>query len=196
MSGCRAYAFHDAGSGHEIAFRPATVEEDLHRVHDWMNRDHVVPFWDLARPIEGIREYVEEGLADDHQTPYIGCLDGEPMSYWEAYLASDDIVGRYYDADPADRGVHLLIGPAEYLGRSLALPLLRAMTAFQLSYPGTEKIVAEPDARNSRMIHVFERCGYERAHEIDLPDKRAVLMFCNKARFRSLFGALFTEGVA
>lgn len=91
--------------------------------------------------------------------------------------------------------MHLLIGPPEYLGRGLALPLLRAMTAFQFSYPNTRRIVAEPDVRNERMIHVFERCGYERQKKIDLPDKRAALMFCYKNRFLDLFGALFAEEV-
>lgn len=160
-----------------------------------MNRPHVVPFWDLARPVEGIRHYIEENLADEQQTPYIGSLDGEPMSYWEAYSVPDDVVGRYYQADAADRGVHLLIGPPEHLGRGLALPLLRAMTAFQLSYPGTQRVVAEPNVRNGRMIHVFGPSGYEKQREIDLPDKRAALMFCDKDRFLDLFVALFAEEV-
>jgi RimJ/RimL family protein N-acetyltransferase len=38
------------------------------------------------------------------------------------------------------------------------------------------RVVAEPDVRNRRMIHVFERCGFRRAGELDLPDKRAALM--------------------
>lgn len=188
-----SYTFFDPEIGREISFREATVADDLHRIHDWMNRDHVIPFWDLARPVDGIRDYIEENLADDHQTPYIGCLDGEPMSYWEAYSVPGDIVSRYYESEPADRGVHLLIGPPEYLGRGLSLPLLRAMTAFQFSYPNTQRVVAEPDIRNERMIHVFENCGYTIQKEIDLPDKRAALMFCDKIRFDGLFGALFAE---
>lgn len=188
-----SYAFHDPELRRKISFREATVEDDLHRIHDWMNQEHVIPFWDLARPIDGIRDYLEKNLADDHQIPYIGSLGGEPISYWEAYRAPDDIVSLYYDPEPSDRGVHLLIGPPEYLGRGLALPLLRAMTAFQLSYPETRRVVAEPDARNERMIHVFRRCGYEKQREIELPDKRAALMFCDKDIFQEIFGALFAE---
>lgn len=78
-----SYAFHDPELERGISFREATVADDLHRLHDWMNREHVTPFWDLARPVDGIRDYLEKNLDDDHQTPYIGCLGGEPVSYWK-----------------------------------------------------------------------------------------------------------------
>lgn len=173
---------HDPGLGRHIAFRPASLQ-DTGIVHDWMNRPHVVPFWDLALPLPDVRRYLGERIEDAHETPYIGLLDGVPMSYWEAYWAVDDVVGRYYEAEPDDQGVHLLIGPPEFLGRGLALPLLRAMTAFRFGHAATEKVVAEPDVRNARMIHVFERCGYRIQREIDLPDKRAALMFCHRELF-------------
>lgn len=37
-------------------------------------------------------------------------------------------------------------------------------------------MVAEPDVRNLRSIRAFERAGFTRAAELDLPDKRAALM--------------------
>lgn len=180
---------HAAGLGCELSFRhidPTNLDRDVRLVHDWMNRSHVVPFWDLARPLASIREYLLHNLADRHQIPYIGLADGVPMSYWEAYQAAADAVGEYYPAHPEDRGVHLLIGPPEYLGRGYSRPLLRAMVEFQFQYPETEKVIAEPDVRNARMIHVFERCGFERQREIELPEKRATLMFCHRERFFEL----------
>ena len=57
------------------------------------------------------------------------------------------------------------------------------MTAFQFQHPETLKVVAEPDSRNQKMIHVFKRCGFELQKEIDLPGKRAALMFCDRQRF-------------
>ena len=32
--------------------------------------------------------------------------------------------------------------------------------------PATRRVVAEPDVRNLRMIHVFEQCGFRRAGEL------------------------------
>ncbi|BBL80949.1 rhizobactin siderophore biosynthesis protein RhbD [Rubrobacter xylanophilus] len=182
-----AHRTFDPEIGMEIAFRPLVLEEDLERVHAWMNEEHVIPFWRMAWPEEKIKVYLQNLLDDPHSTPYIGYLDGVPMSYWEAYRAADDVVATRYQAHPEDRGVHLLIGPPEYLGRGYALPLLRAMTAFQFADGTAEKVVAEPDVRNARMIHVFKKCAYEPQGEIELPDKRALLMFCRRERFEGRF---------
>lgn len=177
------YRTFDSKIHKTISFRPLVLSEDLHRIHDWMNLPHVIPFWDMALPLEDIREYLEKVLEDPHQTPYIGELDGISMSYWEAYWAADDVISRYYEAQPEDQGIHLLIGPPEFLGKGYALPLLRAMTDFQFWHEQTQKIVTEPDIRNHRVIRVFERCGFEFHRPIDLPEKRAALMFCHRDRF-------------
>jgi acetyl CoA:N6-hydroxylysine acetyl transferase len=182
-----AHRVFDGEIGGEISFRPATIEEDLERVHAWMNEPHVIPFWQMAWPVEKIERYLRDLLDDPHVTPYIGLLDGEPMSYWEAYRAADDVVATCYPAERDDQGVHLLIGPPEFVGKGYALPLLRAMVSFQFRHDATRRVVAEPDIRNERMIHVFERCAFEFQREIDLPDKRAALMFCHRESFERRF---------
>ncbi len=177
-----SYQTWDSKINKFIAFRPVVLE-DLPLIHNWMNQPHVIPFWNLAYDMERMQQHLQKAIADPHQTLYIGLLDDLPMSYWESYWAADDIVARYYPAHPADQGIHLLIGSPEFLGKGYALPLLRAMTFFQFQHPETSKIVTEPDSRNSKMIHVFKRCGFEFQAEIDLPDKRAALMFCDRQSF-------------
>lgn len=177
-----SYQTFDSEIEQTIAFRPVSLE-DLPLIHKWMNQPHVIPFWNLAFDLERMRQHLEKALADQHQTLYIGFLDHGPMSYWESYWAIDDIIAQHYAVEPADQGIHLLIGEPTFLGKGYALPLLRAMTKFQFQHLKTQKIVTEPDIRNSKMIHVFERCGFEMQKEIDLPDKRAALMFCDRQRF-------------
>ncbi|MBD1842675.1 acetyltransferase [Cyanobacteria bacterium FACHB-63] len=178
-----AYQSYDASINQTIAFRPVVLEQDLSLIHFWMNQPHVIPFWKLAFDLERMRAHLEKAIADPHQTLYIGCLNNVPMSYWESYWAADDIVARCYPTHPADQGIHLLIGSPEFLGKGHALPLLQAMVMFQFQHSETQKIIAEPDIRNQKMIHVFRRCGFEFQTEIELPDKRAALMFCERQRF-------------
>jgi len=164
-------------SGTSIAFREVSVERDLGRLHTWLNSDHVLPYWTQNDPLPQVRDTIDERAADDTQTLYIGYLDHVPMSYWESYWAQEDRIGEYYDADPADQGIHLLIGPPEYLGQGYAPALIEAMVAFQFQHPETQRIVTEPDSRNERAIRAFESAGFERVGTVDLPDKTGQLMF-------------------
>ena len=181
------YQRYDPEREKTISLRPATLERDAARLHAWLGSDHVKPYWQLDRPRHQFRERLTEKFADDHLTPYVGCLNHVPMSYWECYRAADDDVANHYDADPTDRGVHLLIGPEEYLGHGYARPLLRAVVAMQFENSEAERVIAEPDVRNDRAIRVFERCGFESEGEFRFEEagKDAVLLVCERERFET-----------
>lgn len=178
-----SYLTTDPGLGRTIGFREVDLECDLGRLHTWLNSEHVLPYWTQNDPLPVVRDTIDERARNENQTLYIGYLDHTPMSYWESYWAARDRIGEYYDANPNDQGIHLLIGPPEYLGKGYASPLVKAMVAFQFQHPETQRIVTEPDARNERAIRVFEKSGFERQGEVELPDKTGVLMFCERDRF-------------
>ncbi|MBD1371878.1 acetyltransferase [Hazenella sp. IB182357] len=167
----------------EISFRPVELDLDVKRLHSWMQEPHVIPFWKLNIPFADYEIHLQKFLADHHQSLHIGQLDGRPMSYWETYWVQDDLLGQHYDFHPEDQGVHLLIGPPSYLGKGYAAPLLRHITYHLFQHESTQKVVAEPDIRNEKMIHVFQKCGFEFQRSIQLPDKEAALMFCEREPF-------------
>lgn len=179
------YSFHefDEDVSKSIAFREADPDRDLGRLHAWFNSEHVLPYWEQDDPLPQVHDTIEARASNPDQTLYIGYLDHTPMSYWESYWAARDRIGEYYDAEPADQGIHLLIGPPEYLGEGYGAPLVAAMTAFQFQHHETRRIVTEPDVRNERAIRVFEKCGFERRGEVELPDKTGLLMICERERF-------------
>ncbi|WP_227375985.1 GNAT family N-acetyltransferase [Haladaptatus halobius] len=179
------YQTRDDAIEKTISFRRASMERDLGRLHRWLNEPHVLPYWQWDDPLPEFRTRLAEKLDDAHQTLYVGHLDHVPMSYWESYWAADDGLADYYDAHPADQGIHLLIGVPEFLGHGYAEPLLRAMTAFQFRQDETERVVTEPDVRNETVIHVFEQCGFEPRREISMGKKDALLMVCERERFES-----------
>lgn len=192
------YQAHDRRIDRTISLRQATLERDLGRLHAWLGSEHVKPYWQLDLPLPAFRDRLVSKLSDDHLTPYVGCLDHVPMSYWECYRAAENDVANHYDAAPTDRGVHLLIGPEEYLGRGYARPLLRAVVAMQFRDPETERVIAEPDARNDRAIAVFEDCGFEprREFRFEEAEKDAVLVVCERERFESAMPGGAGSGIA
>lgn len=155
----------------------AVVEADLELLVRWMNDPEVDRFWELAGPRQRTVDHLAEQRALGHSESYIGEIADVPMSYWELYRADLDRLAQYYSALPYDGGVHLLLGPAAARGRGRGATLLAAVA--EQMFDGDlrmSRIVAEPDVRNVRSIRAFERAGFTRSADIDLPEKRAALM--------------------
>ncbi|MFB6283993.1 MAG: GNAT family N-acetyltransferase [Halobacteria archaeon] len=169
-----------------LGFRPVSLGSDLPMLHRWLGYEHVKPYWKLDLPLTEFRERMEEKIRDEHLTPYVGFLDHVPMSYWELYWTDGDVVSEYYESEPGDQGLHLLFGPPEYLGNGYATPLMRSIVGYQFGHPETERVVAEPDARNDVAIKVFENCGFQRRGEIEMENKTALLMECSSESFEQL----------
>lgn len=155
----------------------STSTEDYELLTAWMNDPEVSEFWQLDGPPERTIVYLTELSKTTHTRGYVGSLDGTPMSYWELYWADLDPLAKHYDARPFDAGIHLLLGPSDFRGRGLGARLLRYVAGTILALrPEVSRVVAEPDVRNVRSIAAFERAGFVRTADLDLPDKRAALM--------------------
>jgi acetyl CoA:N6-hydroxylysine acetyl transferase len=163
--------------------RPADPARDLDLLHGWMNDPQTAAYWELEGPRERTEEHLAQQSALDYTWPYLGLLDGEPMSYWEVYRADlDPLLAGRYPALPHDAGVHILIGPAGYRGRGIGAALLRDMAARLLAAdPRAARVVAEPDVRNERSVRAFRNAGFRRVADLDLADKRAALMVRDRA---------------
>jgi acetyl CoA:N6-hydroxylysine acetyl transferase len=177
------YERYDAVSEKMILFRHVKIGEDLNRLHSWMHEKHVIPFWNLDISLEKYRLHLEKFMQDDHQTLLIGELNGVPMSYWESYWVKDDMIGKYYEFDEYDQGIHLLIGEKEFLGKGLIYPLLLTILYKKFQVSNTNQVIVEPDIRNEKMIHVFKKCGFQAVKEVVLPDKKGLLMRCDRKVF-------------
>lgn len=161
-------------SAGEFRLRPV-LSADLPLVTEWMNDPAVAAYWALDGPAERTERHVAAQLSGDgRSTPCVGLLDGTPIGYWEVYRADLDPLARHYPSRPHDTGIHLLLGPPEARGRGLGGILLTALADHLLRY--APRLVAEPDVRNTPSVRAFHNAGFRRAAELDLSDKRAVLM--------------------
>ncbi|OBF81036.1 GCN5 family acetyltransferase [Mycobacterium sp. 852002-51163_SCH5372311] len=167
-----------------FSLRRADPHQDLELVHSWMNDPEVARFWKMPWPLHEIASYLHRQDTSLHSTPYLGFLNGVPMSYWEAYCADLDPLAQHYAAQEHDVGLHMLLGPAECRGRRLAAGLIRAVSTRLLSRDPRTRVVAEPDVENTRVIRILEGLGWRRAADLDLPNKRAALMILERDQTR------------
>jgi RimJ/RimL family protein N-acetyltransferase len=179
------FQLYDEESEVTVSFRKATMEEDLGRLHAWLGSEHVKPYWQLDLPLPEFRDRFAEKLADDHLTPYVGYIDHVPMSYFEQYWAAEDDVAQYYDAEEDDQGVHMLIGPEEYVGKGYSHPLVRIFGMMLGVKYDVQRAILEPDVRNEKMRNLLEQSGFETIREFyfEEEEKEAALMMITRETF-------------
>ncbi len=161
-----------------VSFRLADPAKDLDTFHEWHNQFRVYHFWELNKPKEELKEYMEKGLKDPHQFPMIVEIDNELVGYYELYWVPEDRLGPYYESEAFDRGFHFLIGNKKYLGYDNTDSIIKSGLHFlYLDDPRTRRIMAEPRHDNQKVLKYAEASiGWTKLKEFDFPHKRAALL--------------------
>ncbi|TDM52146.1 GNAT family N-acetyltransferase [Aliivibrio fischeri] len=182
----RVYQRHDHNIDAEISFRVFDLEKDLERFTAWMNDPRVANFWEQAWSYEKLAEFIKERLDDPHIIPLIGEFNGEPFGYVEAYWVSEDRLSPYYDVQPYDRGIHLLVGEQAFRGPEYFNCWMRAISHYLfIDEVRTQRIVLEPRADNHRLFNRIQEVGYKKCFEFNFPHKRSALMMIKRQAFFS-----------
>jgi acetyl CoA:N6-hydroxylysine acetyl transferase len=179
------YAEHEPALDRRLWARPLVPEHDSELMCDWMRRPHVAEFWEMDWPLAWIRDYLERQVEDPARSPYLGFVDDVPVGYVEVYDPRGDVLGAHAPVLPGDLGAHVLIGDEEHLGR-FSVALGRATVRMLFRRPDVLRIVGEPDVRNENFLSLLAFLGFRRHCDVDLPDKRAAFMVCERADFERL----------
>lgn len=179
------YRRHFHFLGMDFSLRRLDPMLDLERFTDWMNQPRVAEFWEEQGDRDKQRDYIRGVLEDPHKDPLIACFDDRPFAYFELYWALEDRLAPYYDAEPYDRGLHLLVGETDFLGGHYARAWFNGICHFMfLDDSRTERLVGEPRADNAAVLKYVERIpGWCKVKEFDFPHKRAALAMCHREPF-------------
>lgn len=157
------------------------TEADLPLLHQWLHRPHVVAWWggEDERPTlaETHAWYLPRILAEDQVTPYLACLDGEPIGYAQSYVAMGSGDGWWPDeTDPGVRGIDQFLADEARLGQGLGTRMVQALVQRLFSDPAVTRLQTDPAPGNARAIRCYEKAGFVRQGEILTPDGPALYM--------------------
>ena len=99
-------------------------EDDLPMLHDWLNREHIVEWWQNKRPsLEELKaKYLPRILAPEAVTPYIALLDETPFAYVQSYIALGCGNGWWeQETDSGVRGIDQSIADPMQFGKGYQL---------------------------------------------------------------------------
>jgi len=164
-----------------LYLRPLRLGEDAATIHDWVNRPYA-KYWRLQNTsVEDVKvAYVE---ISKHANVYVGHYNDAPTFLIECYRAIEDTIGGYYDAQPGDYGMHILIAPAQRPIANFSWQVFTFVMDYMFSDENVERVVVEPDVRNEKIHALNIRAGFEYQRLLDLPEKVAHLAFCTRAQY-------------
>lgn len=173
LLGARREAVERGGTVGLRALEPAA---DLEVIDAWMHDHEVAQWWRLDRGRKAVGAYLLQQYRALHSSAWVAVLDGTPFAYVETYLPAQDSLARYYDAQPGDRGFHLLVGEPTLRGTQATQALGRLIVNGLLAEPGATRVLCEPNVKNERMLSWCARLGGTTLQELELPEKRAALI--------------------
>lgn len=159
-----------------VRFRPVDAESDVELLHGWFQTEHVGPWWGLIGPRERTAGYLRAAEALDHQRSWIATDDDGAFGYVETYVVTGDALARHYDAQPGDRGWHVLVGDPERLGTGATRRLGIATLCGLLGEDEATRALCEPDVRNRRMLGYCASLGAREEDRFPFGEKTAALL--------------------
>jgi Acetyltransferase (GNAT) domain len=164
-----------------FTFRCLDAEADAPLLHSWVTQPYA-SFWGmLSASVEDVVQEYGNIQASGHHHALLGLDGGVPAFLMEEYLPASSPLAAVYPVLPGDVGMHLLVAPPSAAPlRGYTAAVMDAVLARLFSKPEVDRVVVEPDARNTRIHALNERLGFQPAGVVNLPDKEALLSFCSR----------------
>lgn len=166
-----------------FGLRPLDLEVDVGTLHGWVTQPYA-EYWGLLRAsVADVRAEYERIAAAEHHQAFLGEHDGRAAFLMERYLPEYDAVGQVYDVAPGDVGMHVLVGPPVARLTGFTGAVFETIMDYLFSDPLVDRVVVEPDVRNSKIQVLNARMGFRKHSIVSLPDKQAWLSFCTRDQY-------------
>jgi RimJ/RimL family protein N-acetyltransferase len=162
-------------------------DRDAALIHAWVAEDRA-RFWMMGdHTVEEVREVYT--WIDEQPTHHAWLVrqDGEPVALFQDYQPTAEEVGDHFEVQPGDLGVHFMLAPASVAQPGFTAAVVSFLLATVFADPGVERIVVEPDARNTKAVGLVQRLGFELGPVVELSTKPAQLAFLTRGAYESTF---------
>ncbi|MDR3098795.1 MAG: acetyltransferase [Paraburkholderia sp.] len=179
----RAHGETPAASPTGFEIRALDPERDAPTLHRWFVEERAA-FWNMRdKSVHEVAAFYRTIEDSGHAQAWLGLRHGASAFLFESYDPARDEAGEHYAVREGDLGMHLFVGPAAQPVPGYTREVFRTLMTFLFEQLNAERIVVEPDARNTR-IHALNRAmGFVYARDVPFREKTASLAFCTRADF-------------
>ncbi len=169
----------------EVTCEPLDPARDAELIHGWVTQERA-RFWMMGdHSVEQVREIYEWIDEQPTHAAYLVHHAGRPVALFQTYDPRAEEIGRHYDVRDGDIGMHLLMGPIETPVPGLTWAVFDLMAEIVFADPAIDRVIAEPDVRNDKMLRLVDGRGMDRAGVVELETKPAALVFYTREHFKA-----------
>jgi aminoglycoside 6'-N-acetyltransferase len=144
-------------------------------VRRWLETLHVAQWWhDPDEQFALVSEDLDHPVMDQ----FVVAVRDRPFAYLQCYDPNAWPEGGLGMHPDGTRGIDQFIGEPDMIDRGHGSALIRSFVDNLLN-TGTPRVVTDPDPENVRAVRAYEKAGFQKAHLVDTPDGRALLMVRN-----------------
>lgn len=173
---------YTAGIG-TLSLRPFDLATDVTTLHRWVTQPYAEYWGLLTASVADVQAEYERIERSGHHRAFLGEHDGRPAFLMERYEPAHDPVGQVYDPAPGDIGMHVLVAPPVRQISGFTGAVFETILDYLFSDPLIDRIVVEPDVRNTKIQALNDRMGFRKHSIVTLPDKQAWLSFCTRDQY-------------
>ena len=150
-----------------FSFRRAELNDDG-LISRWFHSPHVSEFWgdapanirDFRSAMTGVCALFNYWIGRDDTIPF--CL----LITTDATRDTPEHLAPFLPETGEAWTLDVLIGPPEYVGRGIATQMLESfLSHIQYQNRALRTVLIDPEANNSRAIHVYEKAGFQLVSE-------------------------------
>jgi penicillin amidase len=145
------------------------------------------------KPREEVGEIYGWLQEQEHLAAYVVSVDGAPVGIFQTYDPFVDEIGEYYERQPGDLGVHLLLAD-EPARAGHTNDILQYLVRWCFAHDGVQRIVVEPDSLNARSLLIFGRVGMTAGPKVEIPGKVAQFAFLDREAAKRVTGVVPVAG--
>jgi hypothetical protein len=117
-------------------------------IQDWLRQDYIAEWIHgvgLQNTLNGLEKFFQ-GKTDT--TYWIGYQEHTPFAFLITSPEGKDVIT-----------LDLFICNTKYLGKGLAVPMIKEFLVGK--FPYVKKVLIDPEASNTRAVHVYEKVGFK-----------------------------------
>src|SRR5689334_22362035 len=176
-----AFSKYFPNSGYTIWLRPFCIATDLSLAFEWIKHEYGQRSWQTTGPVSQLEEVYRQMMQCDFAQPFMVLQDNVPICLVELYQSKFHELSLYYNVEPGDFDLVLLMAPKNRRDPELGKSVLQACMHYCFNFQEVERLIAEVNVYNEPMNGFFIESGFRLLHKADMLYKTANLYYFHRS---------------